>query len=318
MKIILPNQIAADVEPLLPSDIHVIHMNTEGECDADPSDAEVLFRWWTPGSTLDKILVSAPKLRWIHTPSAGVDHLLTPSIVQREIVLTNNAGGHAIPIAEFVLAYLLTHAKHLPALHAAQAEHHWSEHRSAQELMDATLLIIGLGGIGQAIAERAATFGMRVWGSRRTAHSQDNDYPGVTQIVSGDAWRTLLPDADYVVIATPLTPETRGMIDATALRAMRPSAYLVNIARGAIIDEAALLTALREGWIAGAALDTFETEPLPPDSPFWSLPNVFVTPHCSALSPRLRQRAIALFLDNLTRYQQRQPLRNVVDKEAGY
>jgi phosphoglycerate dehydrogenase-like enzyme len=318
MKIILPNQIAPDVEPLLPPDIQVIHMDLEGECDDDPDDAEVLFRWWTPGATLDKILARAPKLRWIHTPSAGVDHLLTPTIVQREIVLTNNAGGHAIPIAEFVLASLLTHAKRLPALHAAQSKHRWVDHHSAQELMDATLLIIGLGGIGRAIAERAAAFGMQVWGSRRTAHPEDNDCPGVTKIVSGDAWQTLLPNADYVVIAAPLTAETRGMIDAAALRAMRSSAYLVNIARGAIIDEAALLTALREGWIAGAALDTFETEPLPPESPFWSLPNVFITPHCSALSPRLRQRAIALFLDNLTRYQKRQPLRNVVDKEAGY
>jgi phosphoglycerate dehydrogenase-like enzyme len=136
--------------------------------------------------------------------------------------------------------------------------------------------------------------------------------------VATDQWRSLLPFADYVVIATPLTPETKGLIDEAALRSMRQSAYLINIARGAIVDEAALLTALREGWIAGAGLDTVATEPLPPESPLWSLPNAFITPHCSALSPRLRERMAQLFIDNLKRYQTGQPLRNVVDKQAGY
>ncbi len=121
-----------------------------------------------------------------------------------------------------------------------------------------------------------------------------------------------------MVVATPLTPETRGMINAEVLRLMRPNAYFINIARGAVVDEAALITALQEGWIAGAGLDTFSTEPLSPDSPFWSLPNVFVTPHCSGSSPRVNQRTIELFLDNLTRYRNGMPLRNVVDKTAGY
>ncbi len=266
--------------------------------------------------TLHTVLEVAPALRWQQTPSAGVNHILTPTFLQRDIILTNGAGTFAIPIAEFVLTYILFHAKHLTELLALQAHHNWkrSIKLPLQEVMDATLLIIGAGSIGQAIAQRASAFGMRVWGSRRNPQPT----PGFDRVVSADEWRSLLPEADYVVLATPLTPETKGMIDAAVLRKMRPSAYLINIARGAVVDEAALITALNEGWIAGAGLDTFCTEPLPPDSPFWSLPNVFVTPHCSGFSSRIVERVLALFLDNLTRYQAGKPLRNVVDKIVGY
>jgi phosphoglycerate dehydrogenase-like enzyme len=142
--------------------------------------------------------------------------------------------------------------------------------------------------------------------------------PKFEKVVGADEWRSLLPEADYVVLATPLTPETRSMLDAEAIGLMKSSAYLINIARGAVVDESALITALSEGRIAGAGLDTFYTEPLPPESPFWSLPNVLVTPHCSGFSPRIPERAIALFLDNLSRYQNGICLRNLVDQTVGY
>ncbi len=260
------------------------------------------------------MLTAAPALRWQHTPSAGVNHILTPTFLERDIVLTNGAGVHGIPISEFVLTFMLYHAKNLSKLQALQAEHQWVRGLVLQELMGMTLLIVGAGNIGQAIAQRASAFGVRVWGSRR----HPEPLPGFERVVGTDQWRSLLPEADYVVIATPLTPETKGLIETEALRSMRQSAYLINIARGAVVDEVALLTALKERWIAGAGLDTFCTEPLPPDSPFWSLPNVFVTPHCSAISPQLKERIVALFIDNLTRYQAELPLRNVVDKKAGY
>lgn len=260
------------------------------------------------------MLAAAPALLWQHTPSAGVNHILTSSFLEQDIILTNGAGVHAIPIAEFVLAFMLYHAKHLRRLQGLQAEHHWNTGLELQELMDATILIIGAGGIGQEIAKRATAFGMRVWGSRRSPQP----LAGFERVVGTQEWRSLLPEADYVVIATPLTPETKGMVDAAALRSMCASAYLINIARGAVVEEAALLTALSQGWIAGAGIDTFDTEPLPPDSPFWSLPNVFVTPHCSAVSPQVQQRSVELFLDNLQRYQTGMPLRNVVDRKAGY
>ncbi|PMB44693.1 hydroxyacid dehydrogenase [Fischerella thermalis CCMEE 5201] len=315
MKLILPVELAPNIEPLLPANITFVRVDSEGNFDGDPSGAEVYLNGFKlKNTTLHKVLAAAPTIRWQHTPSAGVNHILTPTFLEHDIVLTNGSGVHAIPIAEFVLNFILYHAKKVRKLEDLQANHHWFNWLELEELYDKTLLIIGAGNIGQEIAVRAKAFGMRIWGSRR--HPQP--LPNFHRIVGVDEWKTLLGEADYVVVATPLTPETKGLINADTLRLMRPSAYLINIARGAIVDEHALLTALREGWIAGAGLDTFETEPLPSDSPFWSLPNVFVTPHCSALSPQLRQRIVALFLDNLTRYRHGRPLRNVVDKNAGY
>jgi hypothetical protein len=170
------------------------------------------------------------------------------------------------------------------------------------------------GGIGQEIAVRAKAFGMRIFGSSRNARPLAN----FDKVVGANEWKQLLPESEFVVIATPLTPETKGLIDLETLRLFRPDAYLINIARGAIVDESALTTALQEGWIAGAALDTAFTEPLPAESPLWTLPNVFITPHCSGNSPRVKERTLALFLDNFNRYCQGKPLRNVVDKTAGY
>ncbi len=315
MKLILPSEVAAEIEPRLPPDVLFVRVDSDGNFDSDVSDAEVYFNgFYLKSTTLHKVLAAAPSLRWQHTPSAGVNHILTPIFLERDIVLTNSAGVYAIPIAEFVLAFILNHAKQLSKLQTSQAEHSWATGLELQELMDATLLIIGAGSIGQAIAQRASAFGMRVWGTRRNPQP----LPEFERVVGVNEWRSLLPDADYVVIATPLTSETKGMIDTAALRSMRPSAYFINIARGAVVDETALLTALSEGWIAGAGLDTFSTEPLPPDSPFWSLPNVFITPHCSGFSPQVTERIIALFLDNLTRYRTGTPLRNLVDKQAGY
>ncbi|MEH1812060.1 MAG: D-2-hydroxyacid dehydrogenase [Nostoc sp.] len=315
VKLILPDHLIADIEPRLPSNIDVVEVDSEGNLDGDVSDAEIYVNgFYLKTSTLDKVLTAAPALRWQQSPSAGVNHILTPTFLQKDIILTNGAGVHAIPISEFVLAFMLYHAKNLRKLQTLQNEHTWVRGVFLEELADATLLILGTGNIGQAIASRAKAFGVTVWGSRR----HPEPLPNFDKVVGADEWRSLLPAADYVVIATPLTPETKGLIDEAALRSMRQSAYLINIARGAIVDEAALLTALREGWIAGAGLDTVATEPLPPESPLWSLPNAFITPHCSALSPRLRERIAQLFIDNLQRYQNGQPLRNIVDKQAGY
>ena len=320
MKLILPSEFANELKPQLTPDLYpdiqIAWADTKGNIDGDPSDAEVYFNWYyLKSETLHKVLAAAPALRWQQTPSAGVNHILTPTFLERDIILTNGAGTFAIPIAEFVLTYILYHAKSLNTLLALQSQHTWmrSIDLPLQEVMDTTLLIIGAGSIGQAIAQRAKAFGMRVWGVNR----HPKPLPDFEKVV-GDAWRELLPQADYVVVATPLTPETKGLIDAATLKLMRPSAYLINIARGAVVDEPALIAALSEGRIAGAGLDTFCREPLPPDSPFWSLPNVFITPHCSGMTPRITERTIALFLDNLARYRAGFCLRNIVDKTAGY
>ena len=320
MKLILPTEFFAVLSPQLPTDVDVVWADSDGNFTGNPIGAEVYFNWYyLKPSTLHTVLAAAPNLCWQQTPSAGVNHILTPLFLEQDIILTNAAGVFAIPIAEFVMAYILSHVKLFPTLYTLQADRQWL--RSADELKlpigeieNASLLIIGAGSIGQAIAQRASAFGMRVWGSRR----HPAPLPCFEKIVGAEEWRSLPPEADYVVIAAPLTTETRGMFDEAALRAMRSTAYLINIARGAIVDESALLKALREDWIAGAALDTFCIEPLPPNSSFWSLSNVFVTPHCSGRSDREVQRTIDLFLDNLQRYRKGKPLRNVVNKALGY
>ncbi len=315
MKLILPVEIAHEIEPHLPENTTVVRVDSEGNIDADATDAEVYFSWfYLKPTTLHRVLDAAPLLRWHHAPNAGVNHILTPKYLERDLILTNGAGVHGIPIAEFVITYLLAYSKQLPSLYQLQNEHNWQRGLPIQELFEKTLLIIGAGGIGQEIAVRAKAFGMRIFGSSR----HPKPLPNFDKVVGVNEWKKLLPQSEFVVIATPLTPETKGMIDVETLRLFRPDSYLINIARGAIVDESALTNALRENWIAGAALDTVFTEPLPAESPLWTLPNVFITPHCSGNSPRVKERTLALFLDNLTRYRQGKSLRNVVDKNAGY
>jgi phosphoglycerate dehydrogenase-like enzyme len=315
MKLILPVEIAHEIEPHLPENTIVVRVDSEGNIDGDATDTEVYFSWfYLKPTTLHRVLDAAPLLRWHHAPNAGVNHILTPQYLERDLILTNGAGIHGIPIAEFVITYILAYVKQLPKLYQLQNEHNWQRGLPIQELPDKTLLIIGAGGIGQEIAVRAKAFGMRIFGSSR----HPKQLPNFDKVVGANEWKELLSEADFVVIATPLTWETKGMIDAETLRLFRPDAYLINIARGAIVDESALTKALQEGWIAGAALDTVFTEPLPAESPLWTLPNVFITPHCSGNSPRVKERTLALFLDNFNRYHQGKPLRNVVDKTAGY
>ena len=314
MKLILPIEVADQIESQLPPEDSTIRVDASATFDGDASDADVYLHWYSHSHTVvEQILAAAPGLRWLHTPSAGVDRILS-LVQQRELIFTNGAGVHAIPIAEFVLAFMLNRAKRLSDFKTAQSEHRWEILDGIQELKEATLLLLGAGGIGQEIAVRASAFGMRIWGSRR----HPNPLPHFERVVGEDEWRSLLGDADYVVIATPLTSDTQGMVDEAALRSMHRGAYLINIARGAIVDEAALLKALEEGWLAGAALDTFSTEPLPADSPFWDLPQVFVTPHCSGTSPQETERSLALFLDNLERYRADKSLRNLVNRQQGY
>ncbi len=210
---------------------------------------------------------------------------------------------------------MLCHAKQAPALLKFQAAREWGGRKvQLVELTGKTVLIIGLGKIGQAIARRAKAFDMRVIGSRRRPQPMEN----VDYVMGDGEWRNHLGEVDFVVVAAPLTPETRGMLGAAELAAMRPDAYFINIARGEITDEAALVDALREERIAGAGLDVFAEEPLPSEHPFWGLPNVFLTPHVSWLSPEVRPRTLSLFAENLQRFASGEPLLNIVDKKAGY
>jgi len=316
VKLILPIELTAEIEPHLPSDTKFVRVDSDGNFDSDPSDAEVYLNGFKlKPTTLHKVLASAPGIRWQQTPSAGVNHILTPIFLEHDIILTNGAGVHAIPISEFVLSLILYHAKQLRGLQADHDQRKWEKSWLVlPELANSTVLILGTGNIGQAIAARIKPFGARVWGGRR----RPEPLPNFDKIVGTNEWHALLPEVDYIIVATPLTPETKALIDEVVLRSLPSHAYLINVGRGAVVDESALTKALTEGWIAGAGLDTVSIEPLPPESPLWSLPNLFITPHTSAISPALKGRITNLFLDNLERYRGNKPLRNVVNKEAGY
>ena len=245
--------------------------------------------------------------------AAGPDALLYPEMVASAVVCTSCKGNGAIPLAEHALMLMLMLNRDARGWLRAQAAHRW-EHRPHGELNGLTCGIIGLGHAGQDLALKCQAFHMRVLGIRRTPRPT----PHVDEVFPHARLHELLSAADFVVVTAPRTPETVGMLGEPQFRVMKPTAYYVCFSRGGIADDGALLRALREGWIAGAGLDAHGEEPLPPESPFWDLPNAIVTPHNGATTPATRQRGIDIFVENLRRYQAGQPLRNVVDKQAGY
>ncbi|MGE0543195.1 MAG: D-2-hydroxyacid dehydrogenase [Dehalococcoidia bacterium] len=257
----------------------------------------------------------AERLRWIQALSAGVDRL-DPRVLER-ITLTNGNGLGAEPIAEHVICHLLMLARGAPVFMRRQVEHHWDRSGQSREIAGMTMGIIGMGAIGSAVARRARALGLRVLAIRRSVMQRSPDLVA-DEVCPPDDLPYLLGASDVVVLATPLTPETRGLIGAPQLRAMRPGSYLINIARGGVVDEPALIAALSEGHLGGAGLDVFAEEPLRADSPLWDLPNVIITPHVAASSERYMDRVEDLVCDNMRRYLDGKPLRNVVDMDRGY
>ena len=278
------------------------------------ADVEIAFGGFST-ERLRAVLAAAPKLRWVHTFSAGVDPHVAEMAKYPKVLFTNNTGAYDIPIAEHVMAMLFAAAKRVPEHLAAQARHEWQRERPHAELRDATLVILGMGSIGGELARLATAVGMRVIGIRRDA---SRPAPGVERIVPPDRLRDVAGEADYLAVTAALTPRTRGMVSANVLRALKPTAWVINIARGPIVDEAALALALQERRIGGAALDVFDTEPLPASSPLWSCDNAIITPHVSNSSPRVAERSLALVAENLRRFNAGEPLLNQVDRTVGY
>lgn len=283
-------------------------------------EAEVLCTYSVPGNVRE----IATNLRWLQYPGAGVDSLLPTGLLDAKsgVVVSTAAGIHAITISEYVFGSMLMFNWSWPKMMRLQEQHIWASspawyNLGGRELADQTLGVIGLGHIGRRVAQIGHAFGMRVLGIRRSATGNEPD-PDVDQLYSPEQLHELLGLCDYVVLSVPLTPRTEKMIGEPELRAMKQNAYLVNVARGRVIDEAALIRALKEGWIAGAGLDVAETEPLPPESPLYSMPNVILTPHISGLSIHYDERLAALFADNLRRYRAGLPLRNRYEPERGY
>jgi phosphoglycerate dehydrogenase-like enzyme len=282
----------------------------------DPAEIELAFYsgdlFPARGRDFARALRGAPRLRWLHSFAAGVDHPWFQGFLARGVRLSSSSGASALPIAHTVMLYLLALSRDLPAWLAEQAARRWSPHE-VDDLAGQRLGVVGLGPIGLEVARLAGAFGMRVVGFRRTPRG---DEPCEARTLAElDA---ALPELDWLVLALPLSDATRHLLDARRLSLLPPRARLVNVGRGALVDEAALAAALAEGRLAGAALDVFETEPLPSESPLWSLPRVIVTPHSSGSSPGNHLRAAELFLENLGRFERGEPLRNEIRAgEAG-
>ena len=276
-------------------------------------DAEVFYGW--PGRD---VFLAAPRLRWIQCAGTGVDAVLAaPEVAESDVVLTNMQGPHTAPMADHVFGMIITLAHRLREMWEAQARREWDTarwHETLGELEGSAMGIVGLGGIGLAVARRARGFGMSVYGT----DPRPVDSPHVDGAWGPDRLGDLAAISDWLVVTVPVTPETRRMIDADVIGRMRPGSSLVVISRGGIVDERALLDALRSGAIAGAALDVFEAEPLPADSPFWDVPNVLITPHVSAETAETFEGRRRIFRENLRRYLSGRPLLGVVDKQAGY
>ena len=276
------------------------------------AQAEVMFDFdaFDPAT----LATRAPRLRWVQGTSSGIGERLRRSgLLETSIRFTTAAGVHDTALAEFTLLGLLSFTKDVPAMRAHQADRRWVR-ATTHSLAGTRSLVIGLGAVGGEIARVLDTLGVEVWGLRRGA----GEAAGVRRLVGRAELLAVLPQVDSVVLACPLTEETHHLIGAAELAALPPSAILVNVARGAVIDEPALVRALTEGRLAGAALDVFEEEPLPAESPLWGMPNVLVSPHSASTIPGENARIVDIFLDNLGRYLDGAPLRNEFDRERGY
>jgi len=295
---------------------HLIAVNSEGHAEEPLEEAEVLLRGWAlGGDPLDRLVGRAPKLRWIHSVSVGVESVLTPCVLLRGLTVTNGRGVFDRPIAEYVMTMILAVTRRLPQLLELQRERTWQP-LEAQEMSSVTVGLVGLGGIGAQVAEFLHPFGSRVVAVRRNASAPA---PAGVEILGGlEALPRLLALSDFVVLALPLTTETDKVIDDEALSLMKPGAWIVNVARGGLIEERALLRELRSGRLGGAVLDTFRDEPLTDSSAFYQVPNCIVTPHTSWSSGAVLGRTFDVFCDNLRRYAAGEPLLHVVDPKAGY
>ena len=295
--------------------VKVLRAPSREEAEQLIAEADVVY-----GTRLTpEAFARARRLRWIHAPAVGVDRLLHPALVQSPVLVTCSRGLHAHSLSEHVFALMLALSRRLPEFWADHSARRW-QRREGEVLAGATLLVVGLGAVGSRVAALGHAFGMRVLGVKR-----DPRVP-----VGGEGWipvdemggpadlLTMLRRADWVVLCVPLTPATHRLMGRAQLEAMKPTSYLINVARGEVVDEAALVEALRTGRIAGAGLDVFSREPLPSDSVLWELPNVVLTPHIGGSMIDYEGKALQMFLDNLRRFLRGEPLQNVVKKDLGY
>jgi phosphoglycerate dehydrogenase-like enzyme len=280
-------------------------------------DASVIFNWGGSRALLREVFAMAPKVRWVHSRSAGLDSLLFPELVESSVPLTNGTGVFSPSLGEFALGAILYFAKDFRRMIRNQMAARW-EQFDIVEISGQTVGIVGYGDIGRAVATRVRAMGMRVLAVKRHGPPLNNVDPLVEQIYSPEQRIEMISRCDYIVASAPLTSETRGMIGEAEFAAMKPSAVVINLGRGPVIDEDAMLKALTGGSIKGAGLDVFTHEPLPDGHPFYRLENVLLSPHCADHTADWLEQAMRFFLENFERFRKGEPLRNVVDKKLGY
>ena len=311
----------ADLERIraVAPDARLVSVSLEGLADDALDDVEVLLRGPLPAATFDRLLARCPSLTWVHSATAGVERVLTPAAARRGLTITNARGVFSEPIAEYVLMMMLAVIRRLPQLLELQRERTWQP-LGAREMRDVTIGVVGLGSIGRAVARLALAFGARVVAVRRADGTDPlgADLAGIDRLLSPDELPELLAESDFTVLALPLTRATEGLFDAHRLGLMKPGSWLINVARGDLVDERALVRALRSGQLGGAVLDTVRSEPVEPTSPLYDAPNLILTPHTSWSSGRVLDRSIELFCDNLARFAAGEALLNTVDPGKGY
>lgn len=283
--------------------------------DAAPRDAEVILHWAGPRELLRSAFLMSPRLRWVHSRSAGLDSILFPELVQSAVPVTNGTGVFSQSLGEWALAVILYFAKDIRRLLRSQDACQWDQF-DVEELRGKVVGIVAYGDIGRAVASRVHAMGMRVLALKRHAPAEPDRF--VERFYKPNELNAMLAECDYVVVAAPLTAETHHMISDDAFAAMRSNAVVINIGRGPVIDQAALVRALSEGKIKGAGLDVFEQEPIPPGDPIYKLPNVLISPHSADHTKEWLNQAMQFFLEQYQRFSIGQPLQNIVEKHLGY
>jgi phosphoglycerate dehydrogenase-like enzyme len=284
--------------------------------EAEAFNAKVLFIWVGGREQVEAVRAAAPCLEWIHSRSAGLDKLLSPAMAESPVLLTNGSGVFSQALGEFAILGALYFAKYVPRMLRSKAERKWDLF-DVDAISKQTMGIVGHGDIGRACAWRAKALGMRVLALRRNPAPREGDEHVDKVYATGDILQ-MLPECDHVVVTAPLTPETHGLMGRREFAAMKPDSVIMNVGRGPVINEAAMVEALRSGKLRGAALDVFETEPLPKESPLWGMENVLISPHCTDNTRNWLNDAADFFLEQFSRWRNGETLKNVVDKRAGY
>ncbi len=295
----------------------IIVGNKLEDFDGALNEAAVLLNWSASRELLRQIFLAAPNLKWVHSRNAGLDSMLFPELVESAVPLTNGSGVFSASLGEFALLAMLHFAKDVPRLRRQQVAHVWEPY-DMLPIEGATVGIVGYGDIGREVAVRARAMGMRVLALKRHPPSVRSDSDLIAEYYTTSQLFEMLGYCDYVVVAAPLTAETHHMVSTAAFAAMKPSAVVINVGRGPVIDESAMIAALEGGRIKGAGLDVFEEEPLPPESPLYKMDNVLLSPHCADNHAEWLSDATRFFVSQYERFSKGEPLLNVVDKKLGY